>query len=149
MKKLKGSILVIEDNIHVADELVATLTGNNYICSQASGVTCAKRILEGGVPDAILCDFNLDDGTAIDILKFLQGHKVNLPVVILSATSQENLQLVHGYGNVKHILRKPVDVKELFVCLEKIISTNYSGGIKPSPVLITAEEKQLLLTTVE
>ncbi len=111
-------VLIIEDEALVARELKARLTNMGYdVCGVAygrDGIELAREV----IPDILLTDIHLKDGEdGIAVAEEIQRH-LNLPVVFLTAYSDEETvsraKSVTPYGYII----KPVENRELQIVLE-------------------------------
>lgn len=110
---IKSNVLVIDDEPDMRELLVLTLSRMGLACDTAAdfkqGIECIKK----NSYSLVLSDMRLPDGDGIDIVKFIQKYKPQLPVAVITA-----------YGNVEGAVNtlkagafdyvsKPVDLKML------------------------------------
>jgi signal transduction histidine kinase/DNA-binding NarL/FixJ family response regulator len=121
-------ILIIDDDTHVRDGMTALL--NNW---GAQVVACANPVelataLDGrGLPDMIICDYHLADGSrGADIIAALRKRfGRHIPAVVLTGTSSlERLAeaQVHDY----HLLLKPVPPSKLRALINATLTSSGS-----------------------
>ncbi|MDB4973359.1 MAG: two-component system, response regulator [Myxococcaceae bacterium] len=106
--------LVVEDNAALRETLSAAL-GSLLACQvrNAAGVAECLQVLEHAIPDFILLDVELADGTAFDILEHLQG-VVPAPVVVAisgAAGPGESFRLAQL--GIRRYVAKPADLTTL------------------------------------
>lgn len=113
--------------IHVEDdrlesELVrATLADHPSAAGlvQASSIAAAARLidrLQG--PMAVLCDNQLPDGTAADLLRHVEGRR-EVRFVVLSGCITPQIAALRTHPNVVAVFEKPMGLADL----ERIINT--------------------------
>jgi two-component system, chemotaxis family, CheB/CheR fusion protein len=123
--KLKGSILVVEDDPEVRDLLELLLKSEGHTVATAQdGATALDMADKKSVqPDVILSDFNLPNGmNGIELTtKLREKLKKHIPVVILTGDiSTETLRKISAHDCVQ--LNKPVKVKEMTQVIQGLLA---------------------------
>ena len=125
------TILMVEDDPHIMNINRISLKKNGYQILEAETLAKARVHLENHMPDLILLDVLLPDGTGIDFLSEIK----NIPVLILTALGERN-DIVTGLElGADDYLTKPYDPKELIARIEAIlrrtqkIETITKGGL--------------------
>ncbi len=93
-KKRKLSVLIIEDNAEFAKLLQRMLKSEkNYTfeTTLCSTVSSGMEELKKNEIDAILLDINLPDSNGIDTLKKVNSRSGNIPILVLTGSTNENL----------------------------------------------------------
>jgi DNA-binding response OmpR family regulator len=106
---------VVEDDPSIRKLLMLTLKRDGYDSREATSVSSALDSVRQQKPDLVLLDVNLPGGTGFDVLRLLrETHSGDeLPVIILSALSQEN-NVVRGLQlGAQDYLTKPFGLSEL------------------------------------
>ncbi|MGQ3889426.1 sigma-54-dependent transcriptional regulator [Legionella sp. CNM-1927-20] len=109
----KTRLLVIDDEPDICELLSLTLTRMGYSCDLAYTYQQAIEKLNANAYALVLTDMRLPDGDGIELVKYIQKTKNQLPVAVITA-----------YGNVEgavntlkagafDYLSKPVDLKQL------------------------------------
>ena len=112
------SVLVVEDEYMVANELRLILQQANYrVCGHAFSVTKALELLQQERPDMVLLDIYLQgEQTGIDLARYLS--QVNIPFVFISAYANASLlaeaKATQPYG----YLVKPFREQDVLVTIE-------------------------------
>lgn len=114
-------LLYIEDNPAsrtLLEQLVARRGGFEVI----SAATAAEglRLAQGTVPDAVLVDLHLPDGSGEEVVRALRADPftANAPVIVLTAdATAARREALLGLGAMAY-LTKPLDAAELFLTLE-------------------------------
>ncbi len=118
---MKNRILIVEDEYIYAIYLKTLLTGAGYeiIDIVPSGELAIKKS-EELKPDVILMDIKLDgkiDG--ITAVKEIQK-KSDLPVIYVTALSDEETYNLASSTKMYGFINKPVDEDKLFECIKNI-----------------------------
>ncbi|MFN7220571.1 MAG: response regulator [Burkholderiales bacterium] len=122
------SLLMVDDNAALLDQFALRLMRCGFAVTAADSVASATNALERFVPDVLLLDFFLGDGTARDILQssaMRAHHAVGAfqPVVVWSSESDaEEVQSLKREGLVNEILDKSTDTQELFLTLARYVA---------------------------
>lgn len=105
-------ILVVEDDWPIRHLLKVSLSAHDYEVSEAETCREALSSLTKQVPDLLLLDLNLPDGSGIDFLRRLrQEHTI--PVIILSVQGAEHTKIEALDLGADDYLTKPFSVDEL------------------------------------
>ena len=82
-------ILVVEDHELVRDALAGLLgqAPGMVVVGVASTVEEAKRLVEQHGPDVVLADLSLGDGSALDLVRWVQRSRLDARIVIITGFS--------------------------------------------------------------
>ncbi|KMY86915.1 Nitrogen regulation protein NR(I) [Candidatus Paraburkholderia calva] len=129
--------LIVEDDPNSLSGLSAILMADDFTVDTATTLAEARAALARFIPDVVLIDLNLPDGSGLDLLPSLPSHAPDgaLPVIVMTgnATVESAIEgLRHGIWDY---LLKPVNIPRLRSLLARI----------PRPYELT-EEVQALRT---
>jgi CheY-like chemotaxis protein len=116
-------ILVIDDEPALLDDLVAILEMEGFdpigANSGAQGLDYART----QPPDLILCDIKLYDMTGLDVTHELRNddRTRTIPLVIITAHSDIELERASLAAGADYFLRKPFDVDELIRVVNQML----------------------------
>ena len=79
MKKL----LIVDDNLDFLGFLVSILK-EHFEVYEASGVKEALQVLENPEIEAVCSDFNMKDGTGLDLLEEIRQKGITVPFLLMS-----------------------------------------------------------------
>jgi len=112
-KKTARRILVVDDEIDLADLLELTLLRMGLAVDKANGVAEACALLDAGDYDLCLTDMRMGDGQGIDIVQHIQKKNLDVPIAVITAFgSMENAVAALKAGAFDY-LAKPVAVEQL------------------------------------
>ncbi|MCI4627100.1 MAG: response regulator, partial [Candidatus Magnetoovum sp. WYHC-5] len=100
-EKYPKDLLIIEDNEHQRDALEEFLDEDYVNIKGVATVAEAKEEIKRGIYDAVVVDLQLEDGSGLEICKFISDEQLEIPVVIYTArqlTLEEQGQ-VERYSN--------------------------------------------------
>ena len=93
-------LLVVDDNTEYLQFLSSVLSGD-FDTIKATGVEDALDILQAITVDAICSDFNMKDGTGLDLLEDIRQRGISVPFLLMSGNDDYLLvQQTKLYGGV-------------------------------------------------
>lgn len=134
-----ANVLVVEDDWPIRHLLKVSLSAHNYDVSEAETCQEAVRHLSRHVPDLLLLDLGLPDGSGIDLLRRLrQEHST--PVIILSVQGAESTKIEALDLGADDYLTKPFSVDELLARVRAALRRSKSLH---APTLLTCGDLEL------
>ena len=119
------SALIIDDDNIVARLLQFVLQGEGYAVSRAADGRAARELIANeGPPDLVTLDFMLPDATGLELLAEIRASVEwkHVPVLILSAEPQENLDLTFSSDGILAYMEKPFRPEELRACISRLLN---------------------------
>ena len=121
-------ILIIEDERDLALGLRANLEIEGYEVSLAHEGEEGFRHAIRGAPDLVILDLMLPDVDGYDVLRRMRQARLEMPVLLLTARSEE-LDKVRGFRTgADDYVTKPFGVMELLVRIEAILRRGHPRG---------------------
>lgn len=118
------TLLLVEDDPILGKGLKANLELENYSVYWAQSIHETQELLKQKTFDIILLDLGLPDGTGFDLCKKIREENKTLPVIILTADSNED-SVVRGFEvGASDYVKKPFSSKELFARIKAQLSIN-------------------------
>src|SRR5680860_66006 len=110
------TILYVEDEVYLLEEIAAELSENGYNVLQAhDGIEALQMIIEHQ-PDLIVCDITMPRMNGRELVKKLRDEHpefANIPLLFLSALADRN-DILEGMNlGADDYLTKPVDIDML------------------------------------
>ena len=84
-------ILVVDDNTEFLQTLSTVLSGD-FDTIKATGVKEALDILQAVTVDAVSSDFNMKDGTGLDLLEIIRQQGLKIPFLLMSGDDSRALE---------------------------------------------------------
>ncbi|MBA3540773.1 MAG: response regulator [Deltaproteobacteria bacterium] len=111
-------VLVVEDDMHDQDQIIATLSEAGYAVELASTGAQALALWRSTVFDAATIDLLLPDMSGVELLGQLrrEGRTLSVPVIVV--TVLPDARAVAGF-DVHEILQKPLDRASLLASLAR------------------------------
>jgi|APHig6443717817_1056837.scaffolds.fasta_scaffold07044_4 DNA-binding response OmpR family regulator len=117
-------ILVIEDEVGLADALVHILNQNKYQADACyDGISGLDNALSN-IYDLIILDVMLPKMNGFEILKNIRFNKLNVPVILLTAKDEVSYKITGLDIGADDYLTKPFNTDELLARIRSIFRRN-------------------------
>ena len=112
-------ILVVDDEPDILKVLAFRLKKAGYEVIQAELGKKAIALVRAERPDLVVLDYRLPDITGVDIARLMRADEKlkRIPIILLTASSGEDMSAVIMEADVNEFMKKPFDPEEL---LEKV-----------------------------
>jgi two-component system, OmpR family, alkaline phosphatase synthesis response regulator PhoP len=124
-------ILVVEDDMHIAEGLKLNLSLQGYETAIAGSGTEGLRMWKEWNPDLIVLDVMLPGMDGLSVLRHIRLQDERLPVLILSAKGAPNDRIEGFSCGVDDYLAKPFNLEEFLLRVERLL-TRSRWGHSPS-----------------
>ena len=114
-------ILIVDDEAPVCELLRATLELQQYRSLEVSTGYACLALLKTLTPDLILLDYRLPDMTGLEVLKAIKQTSPDLPVVMMTAYSSEDVPIHAIAEHVDGYVRKPFLVENLLAVVTQTL----------------------------
>ena len=111
-------ILVVEDEVAVAEAIAEALAQSNYDAQVARTASDALAIAETERPDLILLDISLPDSSGVSTLDRLRQLRPDVPIIMLTANADEQLARETLRRGAFDYVTKPVNLDHLIRIVE-------------------------------
>ena len=115
------SILLIEDDLEMADTIRRDLLDNGYDVRHAASGLEGLMLAEGGGSDLLIVDRMLPEIDGLTIIERLRALNVHIPVLILSALGDVNERVRGLKAGGDDYLTKPFALSELIARVEALL----------------------------
>lgn len=120
------SILIVEDDITFGVMLKTWLCKKGFAADTASNIARARKSLESGHFNLVLSDLRLPDGDGIHLLKWMNEHSLELPLIIMTGYADIQTAVEAIKSGAKDYISKPVNPDELLKKINEALSDNDS-----------------------
>jgi len=114
-------LLLVEDNLSLADWLSRALRENRYAVDCAHDGAQADHLLRTETYDLVILDLSLPKLDGRDVLRRLRARGSNVPVLILTATNTVQGRIQGLNQGADDYVAKPFDVSELDARIRAIL----------------------------
>jgi two-component system KDP operon response regulator KdpE len=127
-------VLLIEDEKQIRRFVRAAVEEEGCLVFEAD--TMARGLVEAGLckPDLLVLDLGLPDGNGIDLIRDVRGWS-DVPILILSARSQERDKITALDAGADDYLTKPFGVGELRARVRALLRRRSRNGELASPTI--------------
>lgn len=122
-------ILVVEDNLRLADTLADALRAENYMVDIANDGLQGYEDAASGIYDILILDLMLPKMNGYEVLSSLRSAGNHIPVLILSARSELDDKLQGFRVGADDYVTKPFEIEELIMRIQAITRRRISQDI--------------------
>lgn len=107
-----------EDELHIRDTLSLVLKMAGYKITAAENGTKALKIIQemqrtGSLPDLLLTDLNMAEGSGLDLIENIRAMDINIPVLVMTAYGNKDIVIELMRKECAEYIDKPFDPGEL------------------------------------
>ncbi len=118
---MRRRILVVDDQESILFFLRKTLAAEGYEVESASTATQARQMLSRDVPDVVLLDLKLPDGSGLTILEELRRDEPELAVIMMTAFGDVDTSVRAMKLGAFDYVNKPIRLEELLGILDRAL----------------------------
>lgn len=116
-----SKILIVEDDPQITKSLSINLKFSGYETSAATNIHDAWELLKNEHFDLMCLDIGLPDGSGLDLCQKIRTEGNDIPVLFISARTDEATVVKGINSGADDYLRKPFGMEELKVRMNKIL----------------------------
>ena len=114
-------ILIIEDEVLLADSIKLLLTKKGFDVDVAYDGETGKEYAELGIYDLLILDVMLPKINGYELARKLRARHVGVPILMLTAKSQLEDRITGLNSGADYYLTKPFDTRELLACINALL----------------------------
>ena len=119
---MEGSrILVVDDDPTIRSQLRHLLEADRCEVQDASSLAAARAVFVDFRPEIVLLDYELPDGTALDLLPFLKEGAPDVPVLVLTGHRELEVAVATIKAGAEQFLTKPIELAALRTMVRRLI----------------------------
>ena len=133
---MTSRVLVIEDEPDIRKTIDYNLSKESYEVIQAASIEEGEKALASNKIDVIILDLMLPDGSGLTLCRDIKSESStkNIPVIILTAKTEEVDRVVGFELGADDYVTKPFSVRELILRVKAILKRGVSTEIKTDNV---------------
>lgn len=116
-----SKILLVDDDKNLSAEILEYLRAQLFTVDSVSTIKSARDYVIAASYDLIILDFNLPDGTGIELLKEIRSRGLLTPVLMLTNMSDINSKEAGFNSGTDDYLTKPFHPKELVLRIDSLL----------------------------
>ncbi|MGL6040652.1 MAG: sigma-54-dependent transcriptional regulator, partial [Deefgea sp.] len=146
-------VLVVDDEVDLAELLELTLLKMGLDVEKANGVIAAKALIDSQHFDLCLSDMRMPDGEGLDLVRHIQAKGLDLPIAVITAYgSTENAVAALKAGAFDY-LAKPVALEQLRSLVKSALKIDATPAVRAArrdrPLLGESPALQQVLVLIE
>lgn len=115
------SILIVEDETHIADALVFLLKGQGYTTSCAGDGELAWAMFQRQDPDLVLLDLNLPGRDGLELFAMMRGLRADCAIVMVTARQADIDRILGLEMGADDYITKPFHNAELLARVRNVL----------------------------
>jgi len=120
---MSANILIIEDEKPIITLLEYNLSKEGYKVKSAESGEEGIQSIKNNIPDLIILDWMLPDFSGVEVCRQLKKNKIfkTIPILMLTAKSQEEDKVVGFETGVDDYVTKPFSQKEILLRIKSLL----------------------------
>ena len=135
-------ILIVEDEVAIADTLLYALTGEGFAARRVALAAEALELLRAGGIDFVILDVGLPDMTGFEACKQLRRF-TNVPVMFLTARAEEVDRVVGLEIGADDYVVKPFSPREVVARVRAILKRSSGNGGPPADAEVHVDSERV------
>jgi DNA-binding NtrC family response regulator len=124
-QKVRGKILVVDDEPDIRESLEALLSGENYQVDLASNAAEGHKRLEASSYDLVLLDLMMPDKSGMEVLQEIRARDQETPVFMITAYGSIEVAVEALKRGASDYFSKPWDNEKLLIEIDRMISKGW------------------------
>jgi len=114
-----ATLLIVEDEEILARSLVRAFTQQGFQVRHAATIAAADRLVTEAIPDVVLLDLRLPDGSGLEWLGTVRSKAPDLPVLMMTAYGSVSDAVAAMQRGAVDYVQKPLDLDEIRLKVER------------------------------
>ena len=142
--KTRTSVLVVEDDLGIATQIVRGLRRGGY---DADHVTTGGAALCWGEPDVVLLDLGLPDTDGVEVCRQLR-ERSRVAIIVVTARGEEPERVLALDAGADDYLVKPFGLAELLARIRAVLRRVHPGGelLKHGPLTVDLRTRKVAVS---
>ncbi|RJE79192.1 response regulator [Paracoccus sp. JM45] len=115
------SILIVDDDHEIRTLLARYLTGQQFRVQSAANRRECDACIAQSLPDLVVLDVMLPDGSGLEICRTLRTHHPHLPIIMLTALKEDVDRIIGLEIGADDYLGKPFNPRELVARIKAVL----------------------------
>lgn len=125
--KQNPHIVILDDDFEIRNLLGKYLTAQEFRVSLASDLKTFRRVVAKSAINLAVVDVMLPDGSGLEMCRDMRAQKSNLPIILLTALTEEVDRIIGLEFGADDYLGKPFNPRELVARIRAVLRRQ--GGI--------------------
>jgi DNA-binding NtrC family response regulator len=141
MNANRSEILLVDDEAAIRFGVGDFLASKGFLVREAATAAEALESVRASRPDAMVIDFRLPDGDALDVIPRVRALDPTLFIVLLTAHGSIELAVEVVKAGAEQFLTKPVDLDTLLVVLRRGLEARRDRQLQRANELLEARQE--------
>ncbi len=128
-----SKVLLIEDDLTYSKIIKNFLEKNGYKVEACTSVEAGKGLFSRFMPDLVITDYRLPDGTGMQVLEHIISSEHPSPVILITNYSDIRTAVKSMKMGASEYITKPVNPDELLLAVNEAMKKGAKGQTKKSP----------------
>ncbi|MEW4487307.1 response regulator transcription factor [Thalassoglobus sp. JC818] len=124
-------VLIAEDDFHTREGLADVIRSEGYEVVTASCGKSAMRMFEVSRPDCVCLDIMMPEKSGYEVCRMIRQSSPNLPILLISAKSEEVDRLVGFELGADDFISKPFSVREVVARIRAVTRRCFQLSVEP------------------
>jgi DNA-binding NtrC family response regulator len=135
-------ILFVEDDRLLRHLFAAYFADHGFVVEVTGTFAAACESFEASRPDIAVLDFQLPDGTALDLVPKFKALEPSVPIIILTAFGSMEVGISLMRSGVEQCLAKPMEPSAMLLVVEKVLE---NARIQHKQIALNTRRKRVTL----
>jgi Response regulator containing a CheY-like receiver domain and a GGDEF domain len=151
MSAMPATLLIVDNDVHVRKLLEVLLRGQGYQTLTAGSGKEALAMVMQHAPDLILLDIQMPDMDGYAVARHFKGNSAtaNIPIIMLSAQSDQKARIAGLEAGAEDFLGKPIVSTELWLRVRNLLRLTAFGDYQADHSLMLEEQLEKCSTDLE
>src|SRR5438034_8026614 len=119
----KANILVVDDQDSIRHFVSKALEAEGYTVQTMASVRETRQVLEHDLPDMMLLDLKLPDGTGLELLREIKRTQSEVPVIMMTAFGELETAVEAMSAGAYWFVKKPFQNEELLALANRALES--------------------------
>ena len=121
--KVNAKLLIVDDDPSARRGICDFLRRHDFEMDEASDCQSARLAFVMGRPEAVIIDYRLPDGDAIELLQKLRSIDPLIPIMILTAQSSIHLAVRAMKEGADDFFTRPLELSTLLAAVKRLVAS--------------------------
>jgi two-component system copper resistance phosphate regulon response regulator CusR len=142
------NILIVEDEVKIADSLKQGLSENGFYTQVAYDGQIGRRLFRHGIFNLVLLDIKLPGISGYELCKEIRTIDPNVPIIMLTAMNTVDDKIEGFDAGADDYIIKPFDFRELLVRIKALLKRLYThvipgAQLKAADITMNLDSKEV------
>jgi DNA-binding NtrC family response regulator len=131
MKTPSLHVLIVDDDHPYSVVLKKTVSGRGHSAVLSSSADEAIQLLQKEQFDIILLDYKMEGTSGINLLQWMYGKKMEIPVILITGYGSEEIyEEAYKWGASEYFVKGDMDAIRLPVMVEQVYSKHQARKLR-------------------